>query len=36
MTEHRSEMWKELKEEVLEALNFLEEVTDERVLEVID
>ncbi|MBQ8857848.1 MAG: CpaF family protein [Lachnospiraceae bacterium] len=29
-------MWKELKEEVLEALNFLEEVTDERVLEVID
>ena len=36
MTEHKSEMWKELKEEVLEALNFLEEVTDERVLEVID
>lgn len=36
MTEHRSEMWKELKEEVLEALNFSEEVTDEHVLEVID
>ena len=36
MTDHRSEMWTELKEEVLETLNFLEEVTDERVLEVID
>lgn len=36
MTETRKELWKELKEEVLEALDFLEEVTDERVLEVID
>lgn len=36
MTEKRNELWKELKEEVLEALNFLEEMTDERVLEVID
>lgn len=36
MTEKRNEIWKELKGEVLEALNFLEEVTDERVLEVID
>ena len=36
MTDTGKELWKELKEEVLEALNFLEEVTDEQVLEVID
>lgn len=36
MTDTGKDLWKELKEEVLEALNFLEEVTDERVLEVID
>ena len=36
MTEIGKELWKELKAEVLEALNFLEEVTDEQVLEVID
>lgn len=36
MTEKRNETWKELKEVVLEELNFLEEVTDDQVLEVID
>lgn len=36
MTEKRNELWKELKAEVLEELNSLEEVTDENVLEVID
>lgn len=36
MTDTGKELWRELKEEVLEALNFLEEVTDEQVLEVID
>ena len=36
MMDTGKELWKELKEEVLEALNFLEEVTDEKVLEVID
>lgn len=36
MSEKRNETWKELKEIVLEELNFLEEVTDEQVLEVID
>lgn len=36
MSEKRNEAWKELKEMVLEELNFLEEVTDEQVLEVID
>ena len=35
MTDYRNQLWKELKEEVLEALNFLEEVNDESVLEVI-
>ena len=36
MKEMRDEVWKELKAVVLEELNFVEEVTDERVLEVID
>ncbi len=36
MTDERKEMCRELKEEVLKALDFPEEVTDERVLEVID
>lgn len=36
MKEMRDEVWKELKAVVLEKLNFVEEVTDERVLEVID
>lgn len=36
MTDTGKELWKDLKAEVLEALNFLEEVTDEKVLEVID
>lgn len=36
MTEKRNDTWKELKEVVLEELNFLEEVTDDQVLEVID
>lgn len=36
MTEKRDETWKELKAAVLEELNFIEEVTDEQVLEVID
>lgn len=36
MTEGRNETWIEMKEAVLEALNFTEEVTDEQVLEVID
>lgn len=36
MTEIKKEIWKDLKEEVLKALNFLDEVTDEQVLEVID
>lgn len=36
MNQTKEDVWKELKEEVLEALNFLEEVTDEQVLEVID
>lgn len=36
MNEKTKECWKELKEEVLEAIDFSEEVTDERVLEVID
>lgn len=36
MNEKREETWKELKEAVLEELNFFDEVTDELVLEVID
>lgn len=36
MREVRDEIWKELKAVVLEELNFVEEVTDELVLEVID
>lgn len=36
MSKKREEIWAELKEEVLEELNFIEEVTDEQVLEVID
>lgn len=36
MMKEKDEMWKELKEDVLEALDLLEEVTDELVLEVID
>lgn len=36
MTEERRSLCSELKEEVLRALDFQEEVTDERVLEVID
>lgn len=36
MTEKRDEIWEELKAEVLKQLNFVEEVTDEQVLEVID
>lgn len=36
MTENEKQLWRELKEEVLETLDFLEDVTDERVLEVID
>ena len=36
MTEARNETWMEIKEAVLEALNFTDEVTDEQVLEVID
>lgn len=36
MTDKNQETWKELKEEVLEALNFSEDVTDELVLDVID
>ena len=36
MTEKGNELWRDLKEEVLKALDLLEEVTDERVLEVID
>lgn len=36
MTQKRDETWKELKEAVLEALDFTEEVTDEQVLEIID
>ena len=36
MTQTREENWEGLKAEVLEELNFVEEVTDEQVLEVID
>ena len=36
MRKTKETMWMELKEEVLEALDLLEEVTDEQVLEVID
>ena len=36
MRKTKQTVWMELKEEVLEALNLLEEVTDEQVLEVID
>ena len=36
MRNTKQTVWMELKEEVLEALNLLEEVTDEQVLEVID
>lgn len=36
MRKTKETMWMELKEEVLEALEILEEVTDEQVLEVID
>ena len=36
MNEKRDAAWKELKEEVLEELNFFDDVTDELVLEVID
>mgnify|MGYP003289914504 CR=1 FL=1 len=36
MMKEKDEMWKGLKEDVLEALDLLEEVTDELVLEVID
>ena len=36
MKKERDETWKELKEEILEALDLLDEVTDELVLDVID
>lgn len=36
MKQPKETVWKELKQEILEALNFMDEVTDEQVLEVID
>ena len=36
MAKEKDKMWKKLKEDVLETLDLLEEVTDERVLDVID
>lgn len=36
MTKERDKTWMELKEEILEALDLLEEVTDELVLDIID
>ena len=36
MRDTKQTVWIELKEEVLEALDLLDEVTDEQVLEVID
>ena len=36
MSQKREDIWSELKAVVLEELNFIEEVTDEQVLEVID
>lgn len=36
MTEKRDQTWKDIRQVVLEELNFLEEVTDEQVLEAID